>query len=110
MIIAQFSNESQNISVLPRFYGDINIQNVVIELTNEDTREQANLVEGSITKSDGFLNFDINTSLENNIENSTFKIKITDDIISEDAFNPTVIFRGLLFITNQSTQDYSIYG
>lgn len=107
MIVVQLNSEAQTVNVLPRYYEDINTANVSITFTNEDTREDVDLGAGVFTKSDGFLSFDVVTLSGHSTENCTFKVKITATI---DSVANTSIFRGLLFVTNQTPQDYSIYG
>jgi len=107
MIVVELSTEAQSVSVLPRYYDDIDVNNVSIEFTNEDTRESVDLGASVITKSDGFLGFSVTTLAGHSTENCTFKVKITATI---DSVPNTSIFRGLMFVTNQVTQNYSIYG
>jgi len=105
MIIILPATPTQNGSVLPRYYEDIDINSLTVETTNEDTRESADFTVGNFSKSDGFLNFQISsTGVVNPKENNTFKIKISDSVTD------LVYFRGLAFVTDQNPQNYSING
>lgn len=91
---------SNSLKVLPRYYTTIST-NVSVTITNEDNRKVVTQNITNLLLDDGFLSFDTDASF---IENSSYKIKIFENVLNE------VIFRGKLFSTNQSKQNYIING
>jgi len=100
MIVLNQNNATHSIGILPRYYAAMTTD-VSVEITNEDTRQDVTHNVSNVEKSDGFLIFDTDVSL---IKNSTYRLKITDLNLKE------VIFRGKIFSTDQSTQNYSLNG
>ena len=91
---------SNSLRVLPRYYATISTD-VSVSITNEDNRKVVTQNITNLLLDDGFLSFDTDASF---IENSSYKIKIVENVLNE------VIFRGKLFSTDQSKQNYSING
>ena len=101
MIVVRPLNLSNTISVLPRYYNNIIVDDLTIEITNEDTREAINSTITSEIINNGFFSFDIDGDWT---ENSTYKLKIYNTNSS------LVHFRGKIFATQQDEQNYSING
>ena len=89
------------ISILPRYYDDLDINDLDIIIKDEDTRKELSLIITDKVKADGFFGFNVQAAFK---ENSTYNLKVNDST------SGLVYFRGKLFCTNQSTQNYSING
>ena len=100
MIIANPDLATNTLKVLPRYYSN-SVADVTITITNEDTRQDVTQITTNILKSDGFLYFRTDANF---INNSTYRLKIFDNTESQ------VIFRGKIFATTQSKQNYLIHG
>jgi|TARA_R110000851_G_scaffold116880_1_gene243346 hypothetical protein len=100
MIIVNVNLATNTIKVLPRYYSTVTT-NITVTITNEDTRQDVSHVVSSVTVSDGFLSFKTSASFT---ENSTYRVKIVDKTIER------VVFRGKIFSTDQSKQNYIING
>lgn len=100
MTIVNPNLASNTIKVLPRYYASTTT-NITVTVTNEDTRQDVTQTLSSISVSDGFLSFNTNASF---LENSTYRIKIVENTLNE------VVFRGKIFSTDQSKQNYTING
>ena len=97
MIVINPDNASNTISVLPRYYDDLT-GNATVTITNEDTRQDLTHTVTNVTVNDGFLSFDTDATF---INNSTYRLKIVDNL---------VVFRGKIFATTQTPQNYLIHG
>lgn len=97
MIIINPDNASNTIEVLPRYYNDLTTD-ITVVITNEDTREDLTHTITNVIINDGFLSFDTDANFR---DNTTYRLKITDTI---------VVFRGKIFATTQSAQNYLIHG
>lgn len=97
MIIINPDNASNTIEVLPRYYDDLTT-NITVVITNEDTRTDLSHNVTNVVKDDGFLSFDTDAVFR---DNTTYRLKINDNI---------VVFRGKIFATTQSSQNYKING
>jgi len=100
MIIANPDLATNTLQVLPRYYAN-SVADVTITITNEDTRQDVTQITTNILKKEGFLSFRTDANF---INNSTYRLKIFDNIESQ------VIFRGKIFATTQSKQNYLIHG
>ena len=88
------------VAITPRYYDDVG-SNLVYEFENEDKRTLNNVTITNLVKADCKLTFDIDTTF---IENTSYKVKITDTDLNE------IIYRGLIFATDQIPQNYEING
>jgi len=96
MLVVNPDNISNTLNVLPRYYGDLTT-NITVTITNEDNRQDLTHSLSNISINDGFLSFDTDANF---INNSTYRLKITDNL---------VVFRGKIFATNQSKQNYRVH-
>lgn len=99
MTILDPDNSTHSIKLIPRYY---NIDNVhTVSLYDEDLRTSSNLTIDTRTLSNGYIvyGFDLTT-----VEGKEYQIKITDNTTSN------IVYRGKIFVTSQTTQDYNING
>ena len=98
MIIIDHNQSSHVISVIPRTYSVANAH--TFALTDDDFRTTTN-VSNTKALNDGYIDYTvtINTS-----EGKGYSLKITDDVTTE------VVWRGKIFATDQTTQEYRING
>ena len=103
MIVLDTNNTSQTIGVLPRYYADLTTD-ITFQTFNEDTREEVFFAFGApqFQLIDGFLVFTL--QLFNIQDNTPYRLKIVENVLNK------VIFRGKIFATDQSIQNYSIDG
>lgn len=103
MIVLDTNNTSQTIGVLPRYYADLTTD-ITFQTFNEDTREEVFFAFDAppFQLIDGFLVFSLITLGKPN--NTTYRLKIVENVLNK------VIFRGKIFTTDQSIQNYSIDG
>ena len=101
MIVVLPLSFSNNIKVLPRYYDDLDVDNVTIEIVNEDTRTENTAFYTNLNKSDGFFDFDVDSVFT---ESTTYRLKIYNTL------SELVYFRGKIFATQQSKQNYLIHG
>ena len=96
MIVIDPGNSSHIIKVIPRTYNITNTH--TFSLTDEDLRTTTD-VSNTTALNDGYIDYTvtINTS-----EGKGYSLKITDDITG------LVVWRGQLFATAQTTQEYKI--
>ena len=92
--------ETNSVSITPRYYDDVGV-NLSYEFEDEDTRVLNNITISGLIKADCKLTFDVETTF---IENTSYKLTITDNDLNE------IIYRGLLFATDQTPQNYQING
>lgn len=98
MIVISPNDSSHTIKVIPR---TLNVDNDhTFSLTNEDTRVS---VDVSNTKSINNAYIDYVVSITNT-EGQSYSLKITDDTTT------LVVWRGKIFCTTQTTQNYKING
>tara|TARA_R110000822_G_scaffold185079_2_gene324308 strand:- start:1124 stop:1426 length:303 start_codon:yes stop_codon:yes gene_type:complete len=100
MIVIDTNTFNGVIAILPRYYDELTVLGLVVTITNEDTRNVLVNTVSSVQKLDGFLSFSNSATFANNV---TYKIKIVDTVYG-------VIFRGKIFATTQSSQNYRING
>lgn len=106
MIVVNPDDESHNLNVLPRYYGDelandLKQDNITVQITREDTRQDLAVTVISQNLSDGFLIIKLTTTFR---DNCTYRLKI---------YNTTtdlVYFRGKIYSTTQASQNYLIHG
>jgi len=95
MIVIDLSG-TYNIFIIPR---TLNVTNAhTFSLTDEDLRTTANI---SNTKAinNGYIDYSITLAMT---EGKTYSLKITDDVTT------AVVYRGKVFATAQTTQNYRI--
>lgn len=98
MIVVDPTKEEHSFNILPRYYTSVTL-NITVQITDEDTRRDLTHSISSVSISDGSLLFKSDAKFK---ENATYRIKITDTEIEE------VVFRGKIFATDQSKQNYLI--
>lgn len=101
MIVVDPTEATNTISLLPRFYDDLDSGDITVLITNEDTRINLSTTISSEAKSDGFLSFDVTATF---VEGVSYRLKVSD------ATSGLVYFRDKIFATEQNKQNYSIYG
>ena len=95
MIVVDLSG-SYNIFIIPR---TLNIDNShTFSLTNEDTRVAASISNTKVI-SGGYIDYSVSFSTA---EGNSYSLKITDDVTT------LVVYRGKVFATAQTTQNYVI--
>lgn len=99
MIVLNPNNTYNTIKLIPR-YNDINNTHS-ISLYDEDTRNvtSANIIQRTL--SNGYIYYVIDDTFS---ENKSYRITVTDTVTN------TIYFRGKLFTTSQSKQNYQING
>lgn len=96
MTVIDPNDTAQVISIIPR---TLNVDNAhTFALTNEDTRITANV---SNTKAINNAYIDYTVTIVS-VEGNSYSLKITDDTTT------LVVFRGKVFATAQTTQNYVI--
>lgn len=100
MIVIDIDTFNGVIAILPRYYDEFTVLGLAVTITSEDTRKVLVNTISSVQKLDGFLSFSNSATFANNV---TYKIKIVDTTYG-------VIFRGKIFSTTQSSQNYKING
>lgn len=99
MIILDTGNTTHSVKVIPRYY---NIDNThVVSLYDEDSRSSSNLTIDSRTLSNGYIVYGFDLTVT---EGKEYQIKITDSTTTN------IVYRGKVFCTSQTTQDYNING
>jgi hypothetical protein len=100
MIVTSPDLAENTINFLPRYY-DESGTNITVYITNEDTRRDLAHNLTAVSKDDGFFYFTTDADFRNNV---TYRLKVVDNSLS------MVIFRGKIFATTQSKQNYLING
>ena len=90
------NNASHVIKVIPRYYNITNAH--TFSLYDEDLRTSTSLSQ-TRTIADGYINYTVSITTS---EGKSYSVKITDDITGN------VVYRGKIFATAQTTQDYQI--
>lgn len=99
MTVLDHNDSSHSLKVIPRYY---NVDNThTLELYNEDTEVETTETIDSRSLADGYITYDFTKTVE---ENDSYTYKITD------ATTTKVVSRGRIFVTDQTTQNYSING
>ena len=99
MVILNPLSSTHSISIIPRYY---NIDNVhTLELKDEDTNTNVSLVINNRTLSDGNIIYLITATLN---DNRSYRLKISDNTTTD------IVFRGKVFTTTQTPQNYQING
>ena len=101
MIVVNPEDATSTIDVLPRYYDDLQALNTNIVITNEDTKIDLTYTLSNQDKNDGFFSFDVATNF---VDNGTYRLKISDST------SGLVYYRGKIFSTTQTAQNYSVYG
>ena len=96
MIVVNNTISINEIEVIPRYYSDTTT-NITVIIENEDNRRVLSHSVTEVVKFDGRLSFKTNANFT---ENSTYYLEIKH--------NSIIIFRGKLFATTQSKQNYRI--
>lgn len=95
MIVIDPNDTTHNITITPRYY---NANANTFKITDEDTRLESTLVNSkSISNGQATYTVDITTS-----EGKSYSVKIEDGSL--------VVWRGKIFVTEQTTQIYKING
>jgi|SRR5690554_4449210 len=98
MIVVDSEDATHKITVLPRYYRKAT-SNITVDFTNEDTRRNVSHTVSDIVIDDGAIAFSTDAIF---VENATYSVKIFNSDINK------VIFRGKVFATTQSKQNYTI--
>lgn len=96
MVVIDLSG-TYNILIIPR---TLNVDNAhTFSLTDEDTRIASSISNTKVINN-GYIDYSV--SIANTAEGNSYSLKITDDTTTE------VVWRGKVFATAQTTQNYVI--
>ena len=97
MIVLNPDTTSHSIKVVPRTYA---LNSQVITLINEDTYQEQTVTLDAISLCNGYLTANFTLTVN---EGDRYSIKIVNA-------NDIIDYRGLIFVTSQATQNYSVHG
>lgn len=100
MNIVSPSVSSNDLVILPRYYEEVS-SNLVFLFEDEDTKKPLTHTIDNLVKGDGHLTVSVGADF---IDNRSYKLKITDSDLSE------IVYRGIVFATDQNPQNYRIDG
>lgn len=96
MIVLNPDTTSHSIKVVPRTYA---LNSQVITLINEDTYQEQTVTLDAISLCSGYLTANFTLTVN---EGDRYSIKIVNA-------NDVIDYRGLIFVTSQATQNYSVH-
>ena len=99
MVVLDFNDSTHNLKIIPRYYNVTNVH--TLKLYNENTEVESTETIDSRSLADGYITYTFDKTI---LENESYSYKITDNTTTK------VVSRGRIFVTDQTTQTYSING
>lgn len=99
MIIINTTDSPHVIKVIPRIYNVDNAHNFIY--IDSDTKAETTVTDVTKALDSGYISYSITLSSS---EGKDYSFKIVDSVTTD------IVFRGALFVTDQTTQNYRING